>query len=292
MDLRGTRPHRDPRYVDLWADDGASGRSAEIIRDALCCTAAAGLAWGIALPSLYIFNSLTGSQLRVSTTLLAALVTTSWGGLAMIASIPINWFFTVAFADLIADPVHVTWLVRAVNLVVFTGVGVCMTDIFGRVMEVLEPDRGRTPVLWLAVVTGNRRRALLRLRALSIRDECVIIRQSGLSLKIIGENPMETMTIGEPLTEPWSGSTPVSSSSTAELVELILKDQRRLNTLIRDDAHVSDVIPRLLAVALAGFTVFGIAATLIMNLAVIRSRPGYPEHTGMTAPLQTSRWPM
>lgn len=29
-----------------------------------------------------------------------------------------------------------------------------MTDIFGRVMEVLEPDRGRTPVLWLAVVTA------------------------------------------------------------------------------------------------------------------------------------------
>jgi hypothetical protein len=77
---------------------------------------------------------------------------------------------------------------------------------------------------------------------------------------------METMTIGEPLTEPWSGSTPVSSSSTTELVELILKDQRRLDALIRNDAHVSDVIPRLLAVALVGFTIFGIAATLIMNL--------------------------
>jgi hypothetical protein len=133
---------------------GLLGGPREIIRDALCCTAAAGLAWGIALPSLYIFNSLTGSQLRASTTLLAALVTTSWGGLAMIASIPINWFFTVAFADLVANPAHVTWLVRAVNLVVFTGVGVCMTDIFGRVMQVLEPDRGRAPVLWLAVVTA------------------------------------------------------------------------------------------------------------------------------------------
>jgi len=82
---------------------------------------------GIALPSLYIFNSLTAHSSAPSTTLLAALVTTSWGGLAMIASIPINWFFTVAFADLIANPAHVTWLVRAVNLVVFTGVGVCMT---------------------------------------------------------------------------------------------------------------------------------------------------------------------
>ncbi len=116
--------------------------------------AAAGLAWGIALPSLYIFNSLSGSRLRPSTTLLAALVTTSWGGLAMIASIPINWFFTAALSDLVADPSRVAWLVRVVNLVVFTGVGVSMVDIFGRVMEVLEPERGRWPVLWLAVVAA------------------------------------------------------------------------------------------------------------------------------------------
>ncbi len=133
---------------------GLLGGPGDILLDALRCTTAAGLAWGIALPSLYIFNSLSGSKLRPSTTLLAALVTTSWGGLAMIASIPINWFFTVAFHDLVGDPTRVTWLVRAVNLVVFTGVGISMVDIFGRVMEVLEPERGRWPVLWLAVVSA------------------------------------------------------------------------------------------------------------------------------------------
>ncbi len=133
---------------------GILGGPREIILDAMRCTGAAGLAWGIALPSLYIFNSLSGSRLNASTTLLAALVTTSWGGLAMIASIPINWFFTVALADLIADPSWVTWLVRAVNLVVFTGVGVSMIDVFGRVMQVLEPERGRGPVLWLVVVSA------------------------------------------------------------------------------------------------------------------------------------------
>ena len=68
-------------------------------------------------------------------------MTTSWGGLAMIASIPINWFFSVALADLLADPSRVAWLVRGVNLVVFAGVGVSMTDIFGRVMQALEPAR-------------------------------------------------------------------------------------------------------------------------------------------------------
>jgi hypothetical protein len=133
---------------------GLLGGPREIFLDAARCTAAAGLAWGIALPSLYIFNSLSGSRLRASTTFLAALVTTSGGGLAMIASIPINWFFTVALADLIADPSRVAWLVRAVNLVVFTGVGVSMIDVFGRVMQVLEPERGRWPVLWLAVVSA------------------------------------------------------------------------------------------------------------------------------------------
>jgi hypothetical protein len=133
---------------------GLIGGPQVIFRDALLCTTAAGLAWGIALPSLYIFNSLSGSRLRASTTLLAALVTTSWGGLAMIASIPINWFFTAALSDLVADPARVAWLVRLVNLVVFAGVGVSMIDIFGRVMEVLEPRRGRWPVLWLAIVSA------------------------------------------------------------------------------------------------------------------------------------------
>ena len=115
------------------------------------CTAAAGLAWGIALPSLYILNSLSGSRLRQSTTFLAALVTTSWGGLAMIASIPINWFFTAALPGIV-DPGRVAGLVRLVNLVIFTGVGVAMSDVFGRVMQALEPSRGRLPLWWLAVV--------------------------------------------------------------------------------------------------------------------------------------------
>ena len=111
---------------------------------ALACTAAAGIAWSLPLPALYILNSLSGSRLRAGTTFLAALVTTSWGGLAMMASIPISWFFSVAVPN--------ETVVLAVHLVVFTGVGVAMVDIFGRVMEALEPERGRLPVAWLALV--------------------------------------------------------------------------------------------------------------------------------------------
>jgi hypothetical protein len=113
---------------------------------AFAFTAAAGIGWSLPLPALYILNSLSGSQLRATTTLLAALVTTSWGGLAMIASVPINWFFSVA--------VPVPWFVLIVNLVVFSGVGLAMVDVFARVMERLEPARGRAPAWWLVLVAA------------------------------------------------------------------------------------------------------------------------------------------
>src|SRR5438105_7256769 len=75
---------------------GLLGGSREMFLDGLRCTAAAGLGWSLPLPALYVLNSLGGSRLRASTTFLAALVTTGWGGLAMIAAVPISWFFTVA----------------------------------------------------------------------------------------------------------------------------------------------------------------------------------------------------
>ncbi len=111
---------------------------------ALGFTAAAGIGWSLPLPALYILNSAAGSRLRASTTFLAALVTTSWGGLALMASISIALFFSVA--------VPVPWFVLLVHLTVFAGVGVSMTDTFARVMARLEPERGRAPAIWLALV--------------------------------------------------------------------------------------------------------------------------------------------
>jgi hypothetical protein len=125
---------------------GLLGGTADVLYKGLACTLAAGLAWGIPLPALYILNSLSGSRLPASSTLLAALVTTSWGGLAMLASIPINWFFSVA----VPHPAFVL----AVNLVVFAGVGVAMTDVFQRVMHRLEPGRRATPIWWLVLVAA------------------------------------------------------------------------------------------------------------------------------------------
>jgi hypothetical protein len=123
---------------------GVLGGPARMFECSLSCTVAAGLGWSLPLPALYILNSMTGSRLRPSTMFLAALVTTSWGGLAMIASLPIAWFFTVA----LPYPA----IILVVHLAVFTAVGVAMIDVFCRVMERLEPRRGRLPALWLVLV--------------------------------------------------------------------------------------------------------------------------------------------
>ena len=123
--------------------DGPRGIE-EMLLAGFYCTLAAGIGWSLPLPALYILNSLSGSRLRASTTFLAALVTTSCGGLAMIVSIPIAWFFTIALPYPRA--------VRIVHLAVFAAVGVALIDVFCRVIESLEPDRGRLPGWWLTLV--------------------------------------------------------------------------------------------------------------------------------------------
>src|SRR5262249_21546024 len=106
---------------------------------------AAGIAWVIALPALYIINSALGSRLDLSTTVLSALITVSFGSAAMLASLPINWFFGLAL------PIPVIRML--VNLVVFAGVGVSMADVFIRVMRALEPARStKFAYLWLTLV--------------------------------------------------------------------------------------------------------------------------------------------
>ncbi len=48
---------------------------------------------------------------------------------------------------------------------------------------------------------------------------------------------MQTLTLGEPATQPWVAGEPNDNLRTIELVDLILKDPRRLDTFIRDEAH-------------------------------------------------------
>jgi hypothetical protein len=125
---------------------GINGGGSTILAKGFACTAAAGLAWAIPLPALYILNSLSGSRLSAASTVLAALVTVSWGGLAMISSIPVNWFFSAAVPH--------AGFVLCVNLAIFAAVGIAMVDVFGRVMRGLEPHRGTAPVWWLVLVSA------------------------------------------------------------------------------------------------------------------------------------------
>ena len=77
---------------------------------------------------------------------------------------------------------------------------------------------------------------------------------------------MQTMTLEEPAAPSWVADEPIDTLRTIDLVDLMLKDHPRLDGLIRDEARAPDLIPRLLGIALLGFTIFGIAATLTVNL--------------------------
>lgn len=106
---------------------------------------AAGLAWMVSFPALFIIKRILGSELEFSTTALAATITVSFGATAMLASVPINWFFTLALPFTAARIL--------VNLTVFGGVGLCMIDVFLRVMRRIEPDKTQFfACMWLGLI--------------------------------------------------------------------------------------------------------------------------------------------
>lgn len=105
---------------------------------------AAGLAWCISLPALYIGKRLLGSTVRFGEVLFTASITVSFGSSAMLASAPVNWFFTLA----------TPWTAArlAVNVLIFVGVGFCMRDVLWRAAEELFDDGpGLYAGVWLAL---------------------------------------------------------------------------------------------------------------------------------------------
>ena len=59
--------------------------------------------------------------------------------------------------------------------------------------------------------------------------------------------------------------------SAAGLLEMMLKSERRLNALLREPGRQREFIPRLLAVALGGFAIYGVAATVVLNAIADKS---------------------
>lgn len=103
-----------------------------MLEGALFMPLAAGLSWSMSLPALFIGKRLLGSKLSLRSALMTASITVSFGSSALLASVPINWFFTLATPW---EPARLL-----VNLVVFSGVGFCMRDVFWRVAERLFDD--------------------------------------------------------------------------------------------------------------------------------------------------------
>jgi hypothetical protein len=62
---------------------------------------------------------------------------------------------------------------------------------------------------------------------------------------------------------------PEADCSVPGLVELMLKNRWRLHEVMRESGRSAELIPRFLAIALAGFTIYGIAATIVLNLGGI-----------------------
>jgi len=57
------------------------------------------------------------------------------------------------------------------------------------------------------------------------------------------------------------------------LVEVLLKEPRRLDDLNRDEARQVELMPRLLAIALASFALFGVALALILHFTPAAAYP-------------------
>jgi hypothetical protein len=72
--------------------------------------------------------------------------------------------------------------------------------------------------------------------------------------------------------------------STLGLVELLLKDPARLDALSRDEREAPALVPRFLAVALASYLLFTVAAVIFLNTAPAEA---YPKHL---LPVPVARW--
>lgn len=59
--------------------------------------------------------------------------------------------------------------------------------------------------------------------------------------------------------------------STTGVVEMLLKDHAQLNRLLRNEGYQRELVPRLMAVALAGFAIYGVVVTAIFNAVWIRN---------------------
>jgi hypothetical protein len=97
---------------------------------------------------------------------------------------------------------------------------------------------------------------------------------SSLDLGGVAEAPSSIASAPPPLPEAAAGADPLDDRvSFRDVVEMMLKDRRRLDRHLRDETGQRRVIPFLLAIAVSGFALFGLTVTVLLNL--IRQASGY-----------------
>jgi hypothetical protein len=82
--------------------------------------------------------------------------------------------------------------------------------------------------------------------------------------EIVERPDRSDMLQGQPSAE--ATATPAESTFLG-LIELLLKNQRRLDWLSRSTQNQRELIPRLLAIGLIGYTIFGVALAIVFNAA-------------------------
>jgi len=133
---------------------GLLGGPHRMFASGLYCTVAAGVAWGLSLPALYILNSLTGSG--------CAPVRRFWPPWLPQAGAAWRWLPASRLPGssplpcpggpyLLPPPVARNGSARRASDRLHR-VGVSMADVFCRVMRALEPQRGAWPAFWLILV--------------------------------------------------------------------------------------------------------------------------------------------
>lgn len=84
---------------------------------------------------------------------------------------------------------------------------------------------------------------------------------------------LDSLEVVEPGSSAPDTATLARATSLSNVIDLLLKDNAKLDAILRLDEGQRRLIPRLLAVAVGCFTLYGIVTTLMLNLA--RTHSGY-----------------
>ena len=81
------------------------------------------------------------------------------------------------------------------------------------------------------------------------------------SLPILGDELPADLAVVEP-----ADVSPPGSISLRDTVEMLLKDRRKLDLFLRHDTAQRRIVPHLLTIAVCGFALYGVTATVLLNL--------------------------